>query len=196
LEILHRAAPCRNVPVTFTLCLCPLKCRWHSKRSLGLVCRARLNAPAPLVSQRAHVQPLERVSVRLPWVIKRSRWPCAPTERSEALCGCWQASSSIVPCARIAPLTSTVPVSRGRALRNGPGITDRSRPTPSGKAPRSAVVNHAPRGALPLAAAHLYVRRHGNLLQLPSTVGCTSRPVPVLRNYGDIALVSCAGRQH
>jgi len=50
LEILHRAAPCRNVPVTFTLCsrrscirLKPLSCSSAASASVaaGRICSAR-----------------------------------------------------------------------------------------------------------------------------------------------------------
>ena len=93
------------------------------------------------------------------------------------------------------------------------GLTKRWRRTPSGRAPRGAVGNHAPRGALPLGAAHLHVMHHIAEMQVcweatvvagrprPSSASCAARAgrarlVPASRTRAEdgAALVQASSR--
>jgi hypothetical protein len=108
--------------------------------------------------RRAPCQPPEPPLGLLRRLFQCRRQKRALTWRSEPSCGLRQAFSRALPFGETgASAGSIVPVSRGGAHWQRPCITGRSRPTPSGKAPRSAVRDRALRGALPLGAAHLHV---------------------------------------
>ena len=113
LEIVHRAAPCRNVPVTFTLCITSLKCRFVGKRLWLRGDRALLQPLVPRVRVgRASFQPPEPELRTLRRLFRRRREQSAQTWRSEAPCVFRHVCPRALPRARTeVPPQSEAPVS-------------------------------------------------------------------------------------